>query len=160
MNTKKFVTAAALALSVAALPAMAVNTNGGRGKGHVKHAKNSSGGAWSSSQRSQFNQYFAQYDRNGDGVVTRNEFPADASLFNQLDLNRDGALTRAEVEQAVPNRQAAEGLARGYDRNGDGVITRNEFPGNDVAFSRLDKNRDGVISAADRGNGKSRRERD
>jgi hypothetical protein len=36
------------------------------------------------------------------------------------------------------------------DQNGDGVVTRNEWPGNDDAFRELDRNGDGVLSSADR----------
>lgn len=159
MKTKTFTAAAALALAVAAMPAMALTTS--RTGTHGKHDKQN--GAWSQKQRAQFEQQFTRFDRNGDGIVTRAEFPADATLFDQLDLNRDGGLTRSEVAQALPDRSSAERLARGYDRNGDGVISRNEFPGNDNAFNRLDRNGDGVLSQADdngrghgRGNGKAK----
>ncbi|HKO54961.1 MAG TPA: hypothetical protein VJ276_03725 [Thermoanaerobaculia bacterium] len=149
MKLKTVAAAAALTLFVGgAVPAMAITERGNSGK--------KSG--WTKSQRGQFDKQFARFDRNGDGVVTRAEFPADASLFAQLDLNRDGLLTRAEVVQAVPDRASAERLARGYDRNGDGIITRDEFPGNANAFSRLDRNGDGVISQADHaGRGKAKR---
>lgn len=155
MKTKNLTLAAALALAVAAMPAMAVTT--GRTAKTTRHATQN--GAWTQQQRAQFDEQFARFDRNGDGMISRAEFPADASLFNQLDLNRDGALTRSEVAQALPDRAAAERLARGYDRNGDGVITRDEFPGNDNAFRRLDRNGDGVLSQADHnghGNGKAK----
>ena len=36
------------------------------------------------------------------------------------------------------------------DQNGDGRISRNEWPGNDESFRRLDRNSDGVITSADR----------
>jgi Ca2+-binding EF-hand superfamily protein len=151
MKIKTLAAAAALTLFVGAMPAMAVSERGNSGK------KN----GWTKSQRGQFDKHFANFDRNGDGVVTRAEFPADASLFAQLDLNRDGLLTRAEVVQAVPDRASAERLARGYDRNGDGIITRSEFPGNATAFSRLDRNGDGVITQADHGKrGKKAKHRD
>ena len=39
---------------------------------------------------------------------------------------------------------------RPHDLNGDGVITRNEWPGNDNSWRRMDRNGDGVISDADR----------
>src|SRR5688572_24440168 len=39
---------------------------------------------------------------------------------------------------------------RPHDMNGDGKITRNEWPGNDESFHRLDRDRDGVISQYDR----------
>jgi hypothetical protein len=35
------------------------------------------------------------------------------------------------------------------DRNHDGIITRSEWPGNDVSFRNHDRNRDGVISDRD-----------
>ena len=39
---------------------------------------------------------------------------------------------------------------RPHDLNGDGRITRNEWPGNDESFRRLDRNGDGIISEYDR----------
>lgn len=44
---------------------------------------------------------------------------------------------------------------RGMDRNGDGVITRDEWRGNDQSFRKHDRNGDGVISGDElRGNGR------
>ena len=37
-----------------------------------------------------------------------------------------------------------------HDANGDGVVSRREWPGNGNAFRQLDRNRDGVLSGADR----------
>lgn len=39
---------------------------------------------------------FKQFDRNDDGQLTREEFPA-ANIFDAADVNRDGLLTRAEL---------------------------------------------------------------
>jgi hypothetical protein len=39
---------------------------------------------------------------------------------------------------------------RGLDQNGDGVVSRHEWRGNDRSFSRLDRDRDGRITAGDR----------
>ena len=137
---KKTTSAVALALLLAAAPsAFAIKQ-----KPHARTA------AWSALERAQFEQQFVRYDRNGDGVITRDEFPADVSLFERLDLNRDSRLTRGEIEQALPDRTALERQVRAYDRNGDGVITRDEFPGDAATFARLDHNHDGVLSAADR----------
>lgn len=126
----------AMLLMFAAVPAMALTTRTAGSNGQY---------------RGELNRQFARFDTNGDGLVTRSEFPADAAMFDRFDANRDGVITRAEAEQAIPDRQSAERMARGYDRNGDGIITRDEFPGNDQAFSRLDRNGDGVLSQADRG---------
>jgi hypothetical protein len=35
---------------------------------------------------------------------------------------------------------------RGLDRNGDGVITRREWRGNDRSFENMDRNHDGILS--------------
>lgn len=158
MHIKNITSAAALTFLVAAVPAMAVNTHA-----NARTKATAQNGGWSASERAQAEQQFARFDRNGDGAITRDEFPLDASLFQSLDLNRDGAVTRAEIERAVPNRAAAERQVRAYDRNGDGVVTRDEFPGDATMFSRLDRNRDGVLSGSElrgkgRGNGKMHQE--
>ena len=133
----------AILLLLASVPAMALTTT------KSKSAKQRGPG-------SEVNQQFARFDTNGDHRITRNEFPADAALFDRFDLNRDGAITRAEAKKAMPDRASAERQARAFDRNNDGVITRDEFPGNNTAFNQLDRNGDGVLSQADRG-GKGRR---
>lgn len=37
-----------------------------------------------------------------------------------------------------------------HDLNGDGMIQRQEWPGNETSFRQLDRNRDGVLSDRDR----------
>jgi hypothetical protein len=37
-----------------------------------------------------------------------------------------------------------------HDANGDGIVTRREWPGNDQSFRKLDRNGDGVLSERDR----------
>src|SRR5215207_1278766 len=49
-------------------------------------------------------------------------------------------------------KRATEGH-RPQDLNGDGVITRNEWPGNDVSFQELDRDKDGALTSKDRGQG-------
>jgi hypothetical protein len=39
---------------------------------------------------------------------------------------------------------------RGLDKNSDGVVTREEWRGNNSAFSRLDRDGDGVLTSKDR----------
>ena len=43
---------------------------------------------------------------------------------------------------------------KAMDTNGDGIITRDEWRGDDASFRKHDRNGDGVISAADRQYGK------
>lgn len=49
---------------------------------------------------------------------------------------------------AVPamGQRKRDGKFQRLDKNHDGVISRDEFPGKDKAFARLDRNNDGVIS--------------
>ena len=42
---------------------------------------------------------------------------------------------------------------RPQDLDGDGIITRDEWPGNDVSFREVDKDGDGVLTNRDRGYG-------
>lgn len=55
--------------------------------------------------------------------------------------------------------QDVRGRFEGMDRNDDGRISRDEFPGNDEAFSRLDRDGDGVISGGEVREGLARRHR-
>lgn len=51
--------------------------------------------------------------------------------------------------EPLPLPRATQGH-RPQDLNGDGVITRKEWPGDDASFRREDSNHDGVITDADR----------
>ena len=43
--------------------------------------------------------FIKDFDRNGDGVVTREEFNGDPDVFNLFDLNHDGIITPDEIKQ-------------------------------------------------------------
>ncbi len=133
MDLKKMTAAAALSLLVATVPAMAMKSR-----------------VTSKPQTTEFNQEFARFDRNADGVITRNEFPADQSLFTRLDLNRDGVISRVEAQNALSNRGMLEDEVRRLDTNRDGRVSRSEWRGDRATFDRLDRNDDGVLSQADR----------
>ncbi len=45
--------------------------------------------------------------------------------------------------------QRAERFMLEFDANQDGIVSRNEYPGSDEAFQRLDGNRDGDVSATE-----------
>lgn len=54
--------------------------------------------------------WFRKFDRNGDGDLSRSEFPGPAADFDRLDANRDGFVTLEEAEAAdkkarMANRQ-------------------------------------------------------
>ncbi len=96
-----------------------------------------------------------QADANNDGVLTRAEFDSGRDgHFARLDANNDGSLAREEMRGMRGHRGHRGGgthSLRGADANNDGNITRDEFLARPIEhFDRLDANRDGVISAAER----------
>ena len=99
MNDRKLIAAAALAMFIATAPAALATT---------------------ASRDAQFNSMFAQFDRNGDGLISREEFPGDGLQFAFADRNRNGMITRAEAKRIFS-----------------------------YAFKRLDRNRDGVLSESE-----------
>jgi len=135
--SKHKIAAAALALVIAASPAAFAKQK------HKEKHKNK--------HHSQADAIWMQYDVNGDGRISRSEFPADPLLFDRADRNDDGVLTRGEAE-AYARGTSVDAELRRLDRNGDGAISRSEWRGNMDAFERLDRNDDGVISQADRTN--------
>jgi hypothetical protein len=42
--------------------------------------------------------FIRDFDMNGDGVVSREEFSGPVEIFNRLDINRDGVITKEEAE--------------------------------------------------------------
>ncbi|TPE47945.1 EF-hand domain-containing protein [Amaricoccus solimangrovi] len=88
-------------------------------------------------------QGLAAVDKNGDGVVTRDEMIATMdAAFVQLDTDRDGYLSAAEAEVTITSEQFAAA-----DTNGDGRVSKEEFITVIVAdFNDSDKNGDGVLN--------------
>lgn len=100
-------------------------------------------------KNSDYRQEFSQFDANGDGVISRSEFPGDAATFNRMDHDRNGVITLAETHRFIQSGDWESELHR-IDRNGDGIIQRSEWNGDRATFDRLDRNHDGVLSQADR----------
>jgi Ca2+-binding EF-hand superfamily protein len=95
------------------------------------------------------------YDRNGDGVLEWNE------LVGHYDINiglsdvlsglagvfPPGQQPRAPRPAMRPElRHNVPAWFRAMDRNGDGDISRREFPGTEAEFRQLDTDGDGLIS--------------
>jgi Ca2+-binding EF-hand superfamily protein len=93
---------------------------------------------------------FRGMDRNGDGVIARNEWRGNARAFENQDWNRDGVLSGDEVTaaaQGADNRQTRR--AERFDRldvNHNGRIEAREWDGSTAVFNRLDTNNDNSLS--------------
>jgi len=122
MNTRVLV---AVALSAAFSVASAASTDGSPARG------------------------FASLDKNGDGVISRDEaaaHPRLAESFDRIDTNKDGVLSQDELRAA---RQAHHADRPKLDANGDGMISRDEAknaPRLMANFDAIDTNKDGMIS--------------
>lgn len=107
---------------------------------------------------------FPGMDRNGDGVITRDEWQGSDQSFRNHDWNGDGKLSGDEVRpgatRASRDDRAIQDLIdreddftsarfRALDHDGDGRLASGEWHGRSEIFSRLDRNRDGFLSAAE-----------
>ncbi len=98
---------------------------------------------------------FGEMDSDNDGVITRAEWRGNAQTFREQDANADGVLSGNEVRPAAgqeigqPDRNRREQMAARFeraDRNRDGRLLREEWPGNDATFNRMDTNHDFVVT--------------
>ncbi len=83
-------------------------------------------------------------DTNHDGQITREEWKGRDRGFQKADQNNDGIISRQETRNG--RRQLGKLHLRQMDSNQDKQITRSEWSGDPEAFSRLDKNSDGIIT--------------
>jgi len=122
-------------------------------------------------------QRFARLDLDNDGRATAEEARQAAQqrraqraerMFDRLDADNDGSISRAEFDQARSQRQAHRAERRGGPgmrglRHGaagmramrmfgeQGFVTRDQMRERALArFDRMDANRDGTVTAAER----------
>ena len=114
--------------------------------------------------------FLVLFDMDDDRRVTRDEYAflrGPASAFTELDDDADGVVTYEELIYETTLKKNNRGKRREgdapaeapppekhdvwylYDKDKDGRVTTEEFAGGDAVFRRLDRNRDGYLTAAD-----------
>jgi Ca2+-binding EF-hand superfamily protein len=89
-----------------------------------------------------------KYDANHDGQITNNELPYTMiATVVRGELPGEQSLYRPVSKSMSPALADAPSWFVSADYNGDGDVSRREFLGSAEQFSRLDKNKDGFISA-------------
>lgn len=105
-----------------------------------------------------FKSKFADLDRDGSGRVEIGEFPGNAEQFQEADRDGDGGVDLREamrfkvITDARKNPAKARDLRQRFakgDQNGDGVISRDEFPAPASLFERFDRDGDGEVVLAE-----------
>jgi len=116
---------------------------------------------------------FAQIDTNKDGKASKDEIEKqrvavvakqraanNTAAFNQLDTNKDGMLSKQEFAAPLANAPKinVEPLVKKLDSNNDGSVTQAEFVAGAAAdFTRLDTNKDNVLTPQELRAGSQRR---
>jgi Ca2+-binding EF-hand superfamily protein len=91
--------------------------------------------------------FIQRFDKDGDGLVSADEFPGNQEQFQRLDLDGDGYLDTAEVPKRPAHRPVdPEELLSELDADGDGYLSTEEFPGPEDHFDDLDTDGDGFLS--------------
>lgn len=109
---------------------------------------------------------FQEMDRNGDGIITRDEWRGSNRSFDVQDRNGDGQLSGNEIrlgarqnsnwEEAdhTPNWRErtlsyTQSAFNNLDHNRDGRLTPNEWHYQMETFRRIDRNRDNALNASE-----------
>jgi Ca2+-binding EF-hand superfamily protein len=84
-----------------------------------------------------------------DGGITPQEREAfQADLYKALDTDHNGQLSQAEFSKAwdTAHTMMKTQMFKKFDKNGDGVLTKDEFPPYVAKMSAMDTNGDGTVS--------------
>ena len=104
--------------------------------------------------------HFAQADANADGYLKGDEIVK--GWLERYDLDADGKISRTEfveistrppkLRHPTPMRDAVARARQNmafFDKNKDGIIQKDEYPGDQTKFREFDKNRDDALSLAE-----------
>ncbi len=105
--------------------------------------------AQSYQQEDSGNDIIERIDKDGDGKVSRDEFPGPSEHFTQFDKDEDGYLDESELPDGPPpenggNNQMGNHFSN-LDKDNDGKISQDEFPGPSEHFTEFDKDSDGYL---------------
>lgn len=162
MRLKRAIALVAVAAFAAAVPFVAADDGKtapghqkARGKGHAKHGEETAASR---------DAKFRAWDKDGNGSLSRGEYPGHPGNFRALDTDNDGALSFEEFQHragggAPPGGGAMTDEFAAKDHDGSGTLTRTEWP-DAFEFDRRDHNRDGVLSRAEYGSPRAPAARD
>jgi Ca2+-binding EF-hand superfamily protein len=143
----RFSVAGAVVLTLAASTAAAQGQGQGPGAQRLQQAR-----------ARQQEALLQRLDKDGDGKISRAEWPREAQTFDRLDANKDEMLSGEEIGKVATARQLRMRQARArvvrarlrrLDTNKDHVISRDEWRGKPEVFDRLDANKDGQLTPAE-----------
>lgn len=107
--------------------------------------------AWGADEKTAAS-FIEHFDKDGDGLLSADEFPGDEDHFNQLDKDGDGYISELETPQGPP---PPGGSGHGIGKKGgfetddvdqDERVSKEEFSGPEDLFDKLDADGDGYIS--------------
>ena len=95
------------------------------------------------------------FDENKDGKLSKSEVPERMQgIFARADTNQDGLLTREELSRATvaqdrrgPGGPPPDMVFRALDKDADGVLSAAEIAAAPTALKSLDKDGDGALQA-------------
>ena len=102
----------------------------------------------------------ARMDKDGDGLISKDEYRGPEAMFTRLVENGDGSLDTGELRKMGKVHQEMlwenvdkDGLFSAIDANGDGVVTKDEFNGAELGRIIREAMRDAMQKAGLGGRG-------